>query len=78
LEMMAAMAERYDSGKRVLTAALLTEIARERSAPFGNKSDRFYGLISALHKAVRGSAPGPAVYWDAGLIRSGVGTLYLA
>lgn len=57
LEMMADMAESDDSGKRVLKAELLTEIAGERSARFDNKGDRFYDLISALHKSVRGSAP---------------------
>ncbi len=43
--------------KRVLKPELLTEIAGERSARFDNKGDRFYDLISALHKSVRGSAP---------------------
>ena len=41
LEMMADMAENDDSGKRVLKAELLTEIAGERSARFDNKGDRF-------------------------------------
>lgn len=62
LEMMADMAEADDSGKRVLLPSLLTEIAGERSARFDNKGDRFYDLISALHKSVRGSAPDAALY----------------
>ena len=57
LEMMVDMAEVDDAGKRVLKQELLTEIAGERSARFDNKGDRFYDLISALHKSVRGSAP---------------------
>ena len=65
LEMMADMAELDDSGKRVLQPSLLTEIAGERSARFDNKGDRFYDLISALHKSVRGSAPDAALYWYA-------------
>ncbi|SUG28753.1 Holliday junction DNA helicase [Salmonella enterica subsp. arizonae] len=68
LEMMADMAEVDDSGKRVLLPALLTEIAGERSARFDNKGDRFYDLISALHKSVRGSAPDAALYWYARII----------
>lgn len=68
LEMMADMAESDDSGKRVLKAELLTEIAGERSARFDNKGDRFYDLISALHKSVRGSAPDAALYWYARII----------
>jgi putative ATPase len=65
LEMMADMAETDASGNRVLKAELLTEIAGERSARFDNKGDRFYDLISALHKSVRGSAPDAALYWYA-------------
>lgn len=72
LEMMADMAEVDDSGKRVLLPALLTEIAGERSARFDNKGDRFYDLISALHKSVRGSAPDAALYWYARIITAGV------
>lgn len=68
LEMMADMAEVDDSGKRVLKPELLTEIAGERSARFDNKGDRFYDLISALHKSVRGSAPDAALYWYARII----------
>lgn len=71
LEMMADMAEVDDSGKRVLLPALLTEIAGERSARFDNKGDRFYDLISALHKSVRGSAPDAALYWYARIITAG-------
>ncbi len=58
LEMMADMAEVDDAGKRVLKPELLTEIAGERSARFDNKGDRFYDLISALHKSVRGQRAG--------------------
>ena len=78
LEMMADMAENDDSGKRVLKAELLTEIAGERSARFDNKGDRFYDLISALHKSVRGSAPDAALYWYARIITAGGDPLYVA
>ncbi len=78
LEMMADMAESDDSGKRVLKAELLTEIAGERSARFDNKGDRFYDLISALHKSVRGSAPDAALYWYARIITAGGDPLYVA
>ena len=76
--MMADMAESDDSGKRVLKAELLTEIAGERSARFDNKGDRFYDLISALHKSVRGSAPDAALYWYARIITAGGDPLYVA
>ncbi|MCP5743329.1 recombination factor protein RarA, partial [Klebsiella pneumoniae] len=61
-----------------LKAELLTEIASERSARFDNKGDRFYDLISALHKSVRGSAPDAALYWYARIITAGGDPLYVA
>ena len=77
LEMMADMAEVDDSGKRVLKPELLTEIAGERSARFDNKGDRFYDLISALHKSVRGSDPDAALYWMTRMLVGGCDPLYI-
>lgn len=78
LEMMADMAETDAEGQRVLTPALLNEIAGERNARFDNKGDRYYDLISALHKSVRGSSPDGALYWYARIITAGGDPLYVA
>ncbi|MER2472021.1 replication-associated recombination protein A [Photorhabdus laumondii] len=78
LEMMADMAETNAQGQRVLTPALLKEVSGERSARFDNKGDRYYDLISALHKSVRGSAPDAALYWYARIITAGGDPLYVA
>lgn len=78
LEMMADMAEVNATGQRVLTAELLQSISGERSARFDNKGDRYYDLISALHKSVRGSAPDAALYWYARIITAGGDPLYVA
>jgi putative ATPase len=78
IEMMADMAEIDAKGYRTLTPELLTEIAGERSARFDNKGDRFYDLISALHKSVRGSSPDAALYWYARIITAGGDPLYVA
>ena len=78
LEMMADMAETDKKGSRLLTPQLLNEVAGERSARFDNKGDRFYDLISALHKSVRGSAPDAALYWYARIITAGGDPLYVA
>ena len=78
LEMMADMAEIDSQGKRTLTPELLKEVGGERSARFDNKGDRFYDLISALHKSVRGSAPDAALYWYARIITAGGDPLYVA
>lgn len=78
LEMMADMAEANSAGQRELTPQLLNEVSGERSARFDNKGDRFYDLISALHKSVRGSAPDAALYWYARIITAGGDPLYVA
>jgi putative ATPase len=78
LEMMADMAGINAKGIRVLTPELLKEVSGERSARFDNKGDRFYDLISALHKSVRGSAPDAALYWYARIITAGGDPLYVA
>ncbi|MDC9594136.1 replication-associated recombination protein A [Xenorhabdus sp. IM139775] len=78
LEMMSDMAETNAQGQRVLTPELLKEVSGERSARFDNKGDRYYDLISALHKSIRGSAPDAALYWYARIITVGGDPLYVA
>lgn len=70
LEMMADMAEVDAQGNRVLTPNCCTK-CRANVARFDNKGDRYYDLISALHKSVRGSAPDAALYWYARIITAG-------
>ena len=45
---------------------------------FDKGGDIFYEQISALHKAVRGSAPDAALYWFARMIDGGCDPLYIA
>ena len=45
---------------------------------FDKAGDMFYDQISALHKAVRGSAPDAALYWLGRMIDGGCDPLYLA
>lgn len=78
LEMMVDMAQADESSNRQLPLTLLNEIAGEHSARFDNKGDRYYDLISALHKSVRGSAPDAALYWYARIITAGGDPLYVA
>ncbi|PHM69083.1 replication-associated recombination protein A [Xenorhabdus sp. KJ12.1] len=78
LEMMSDMAEIDAEGQRILTIELLKEVSGERSARFDNKGDRYYDLISALHKSIRGSAPDAALYWYARIITAGGDPLYVA
>ena len=45
---------------------------------FDKGGDIFYEQISALHKAVRGSAPDATLYWFARMIDGGCDPLYIA
>lgn len=78
LEMLADIAPIAADGKQLLTCELLRDIAGERHARFDNKGDRYYDLISALHKSVRGSAPDAALYWYARILTAGGDPLYVA
>ncbi|MEG9475394.1 replication-associated recombination protein A [Mannheimia indoligenes] len=77
LELMADMAESTSQGK-VLNKALLTEVLGERQARFDKGGDRYYDLISALHKSIRGSSPDGALYWYARILTAGGDPLYVA
>jgi putative ATPase len=59
-----------------------TEVAAEalqhRFAIYDKAGEEHYNLISALHKAVRGSDPDGALYWLARMVEGGEDPLYLA
>ena len=77
LELMADMADETENGKKI-DHTLLKEVLGERQAHFDKQGDRFYDLISALHKSVRGSAPDAALYWYARILTAGGDPLYVA
>lgn len=77
LELMVDMAEETENGKKI-DLTLLKAVLGERQARFDKQGDRFYDLISALHKSVRGSAPDAALYWYARIISAGGDPLYVA
>ena len=77
LELMVDMASDTENGKK-LDRTLLKEVLGERQARFDKQGDRFYDLISALHKSIRGSAADAALYWYARIITAGGDPLYVA
>lgn len=58
------------------------EVAKEalqhRFATYDKGGEEHYNLISALHKAIRGSDPDGALYWLARMIEGGEDPLYIA
>jgi len=71
------------AGKLVGSGANLSvdaarEAAQLRFAVYDKDGEEHYNLISALHKAVRGSDPDGALYWLARMLDGGEDPLYLA
>ncbi len=61
-----------------LTPERVREAAQLRFALYDKAGEEHYNLISALHKAVRGSDPDGALYWLARMLDGGEDPLYLA
>ena len=73
LELAADLAE---EGR--ITANTLEEVLQASLRRFDKGGDVFYDQISALHKAVRGSAPDAALYWLCRMLDGGCDPLYVA
>ncbi|HSG80765.1 MAG TPA: replication-associated recombination protein A, partial [Gemmatimonadota bacterium] len=65
------------AGGRV-TQSVAAEAMQKRFAHYDKSGEEHYNLISALHKAVRGSDPDAALYWLARMLDGGEDPLYLA
>ncbi|MFC1661950.1 replication-associated recombination protein A [Gemmatimonadota bacterium] len=61
-----------------LTVETAREAAQRRFAVYDKGGEEHFNLISALHKAVRGSDPDGALYWLARMLDGGEDPLYVA
>ncbi|MGY6632453.1 MAG: replication-associated recombination protein A [Alkalilacustris sp.] len=61
-----------------VSARSLSARLMRRAAQYDKSGDAHYNLISALHKAVRGSDPDAALYWLARMLEGGEDPRYLA
>ncbi len=61
-----------------LALADLADVLQRRAPVYDKDREEHYNLISALHKAVRGSDPDAALYWLARMLNAGEDPLYLA
>jgi len=62
----------------VLTIDGLREAMQLRTARYDKSGEEHYNLISAYHKALRGSDPQGALYWLARMIAGGEDPMYIA
>jgi putative ATPase len=61
-----------------ITASSVVDVIGARQRRFDKQGDVFYDQISALHKAVRGSAPDAALYWLCRMLDGGCDPVYIA
>jgi putative ATPase len=66
------------AGSVALDRAGLVGLVQRRAPLYDKSRDGHYNLISALHKAVRGSDPDAALYWLARMLDGGEDRLYIA
>src|SRR5947207_10252406 len=69
---------RARGGAEAVTAARVAAVLERRIAQYDKAGEQHYNLISALHKAVRGSDVEGALYWFARMVDGGEDVLYLA
>src|SRR5438477_37807 len=61
-----------------ITAAIISDALQKRFAKYDKGGEEHYNLISALHKAVRGSDVEGSLYWLARMLAGGEDPLYIA
>ncbi len=77
LSVLEAAAQHVGAGG-VITRELALETLAQRLAVFDKNREAHYDLISALHKAVRGSDPQGALYWLARILQGGEDPMFVA
>jgi putative ATPase len=65
-------------GTAPLDPAALGALLAKRAALYDKDREEHYNLISALHKAMRGSDPDAALYWFARMLQGGEDPRYIA
>ncbi len=78
LELCVEITTPDEQGRLILTNETLSQALRRRHLVYDKEGEEHYNLISALHKAMRGSDPQAALYWAQRMLTSGEDPLYLA
>ena len=68
----------FDEGEQPIDEERVSAIAQRRAPAYDKTGDGHYNLISALHKAIRGSDVDAALYWLARMIDGGEDPLFIA
>lgn len=73
-----SMAEQVFAQDDTLDEQALLALVQRRAALYDKGDEGHYNLISALHKAVRGSDPDAALYWLSRMLKGGEDPVFLA
>lgn len=61
-----------------ISTAMIEDAMQHRALQYDKGGDQHYDMISALHKAVRGSDPDGSLYWLIRMLEAGEDPMYLA
>ncbi|MGE3986101.1 MAG: replication-associated recombination protein A [Dehalococcoidia bacterium] len=77
LETSAMSVQPDETGKRLITRAVIEEALQHRTYLYDRQGDFHYDTISAFIKSLRGSDPDAALYWLARMIEAGEDPLFI-
>jgi putative ATPase len=77
LEITADYVEGDERGKRVVTLKEIEEALRRKVLPYDKDGEEHYNLISAFHKALRGSDEQASLYWLYRMLMAGEDPLFI-
>lgn len=78
LNMVESIFSLVEEGGTVIDEKRLLDLVQRRAPAYDKDREEHYNLISALHKAVRGSDADAALYWLARMLTGGEDPLYIA
>jgi putative ATPase len=78
LELASLAAAPDGDGRRVVTMEAARDALQKRTLLYDKDREEHYNLISALHKALRGSDPQGGLYWLGRMLYGGEDPLYIA
>ena len=77
LEVAAAAAPLGKGGRKLIDLTQAEEAVGQKALRYDKAGEEHYNLISALHKSLRGSDPGAALYWLARMLSAGEDPHYI-
>ena len=72
------MIEMRAAKTNTLDLSTLKELIQQRPSHYDKGAEQHYNLISALHKAIRGSDPNGALYWFSRMVQGGEDLMFIA